>query len=139
MGKALVPLARTPAHEALLGVRMDALQADVARLTFRVLGTRLDGLRDRLLIFFVGVVLFRVAAPVYFLTQLLVAAAPVVMLASFVTISCVASNTSRRVALDVGPAIYSFLGQLLGRSSRTPIASYNPPSGSRRARPPKSG
>ena len=28
MSKALVPLARTPAYEALLGVRMDALQAD---------------------------------------------------------------------------------------------------------------
>ena len=43
--------------------------------------------RDGLLVFFVGVVLFRVAAAVYFLTHLLVAAAPVVMLAIGVTIS----------------------------------------------------
>ena len=51
---------------------------------------RLDGLRDGLLVFFVGVALLSVAAAVDPLTDLLVAAAPVVMLASFVTISCVA-------------------------------------------------
>ena len=42
---------------------------------------------DGLLVFFVGVVLFRVAAAVYFLTHLLVAAAPVVMLASRIAIA----------------------------------------------------
>ena len=47
----------------------------------------LDGDRDGLLVFFVGVVLFCVAAAVDPFTNLLVAAAPVVMLASFVTIS----------------------------------------------------
>ena len=51
------------------------------------IGARLDRDRDGLLVFFVGVVLFRVAAAVYFLTHLLVAAAPVVMLASRVAIS----------------------------------------------------
>ena len=44
-------------------------------------------LRDGLLVFFVCIILLRVAAAVYFLTHLLVAAAPVVVLASFVTIS----------------------------------------------------
>ena len=42
---------------------------------------RLDRDRDGLLVFFVGVILFRVAAAVYFLADLLVAAAPVVVLA----------------------------------------------------------
>ena len=57
-----------------------------------VLGCRrLDRDRDGLLVFFVGVVLFRVAAAVYFLTHLLVAAAPVVMLASGVAIASVAA------------------------------------------------
>jgi len=68
----------------------------IARLALRVVGARLDRDRDGLLVFFVGVVLFCVAAAVYFLTHLLVAAAPVVMLASFVAVSRVASNTSRR-------------------------------------------
>ena len=48
---------------------------------------RLDGLRDGLLVFFVGMVLLCVAAAVYFLTHLLVAAAPVVMLASRIAIA----------------------------------------------------
>ena len=59
---------------------------DVAFLTFRVGRVFLDGLRDGLLVFFVGVVLFCVAAAVYFLADLLVAAAPVVMLASGITV-----------------------------------------------------
>ena len=62
----------------------------------RVVGARLDRDRDGLLVFFVGVVLLCVAAAVYFLTDLLVAAAPVVHLASFITISCVTPYTSRR-------------------------------------------
>ena len=52
--------------------------------------------RDGLLVFFVCIILLRVAAAVYFLTHLLVAAAPVVMLASFVAVSGMASNASRR-------------------------------------------
>ena len=47
---------------------------------------RLDRLRDGLLVFFVCIILFCVAAAVYFLTHLLVPAAPVVMLASGITI-----------------------------------------------------
>ena len=48
--------------------------------------TRLDRDRDGLLVFFVGVVLLRVAAAVYLLTDLLVAAAPVVVLACRIAI-----------------------------------------------------
>ena len=54
----------------------------VERRTIGVVGARLDGLRDGLLVFFVCIILFRVAAAVYSLTDLLVAAAPVVVLAS---------------------------------------------------------
>ena len=60
---------------------------DAIAMAFRVVRARLDGLRDGLLVFFVGVVLFRVAAAVDTFTNLLVAAAPVVMLASFVAVS----------------------------------------------------
>ena len=69
-----------------------------------VLGTRLDRDRDGLLVFFVGVVLLCVAAAVYFLADLLVAAAPVVVLASFVTVSCMTPYTSRRVEGQWGGA-----------------------------------
>ena len=48
-------------------------------------------------VFFVCIILFRVAAAVYFLTHLLVAAAPVVMLARRVTISELTAHASRRV------------------------------------------
>ena len=82
---------------------------------------RLDRDRDGLLVFFVGVILLRVAAAVDLLTHLLVAAAPVVMLASFVTISCVASNATRRVVGQWGGAggascedHLAFCGELLG-------------------------
>ncbi len=53
--------------------------------------------RDGLLVFFIGIILFRVAAAVYFLTHLLVAAAPVVMLAGRVTVPQLTPNTSRGV------------------------------------------
>ena len=64
----------------------------------------LDRDRDGLLVFFVGVVLFRVAAAVYFLTHLLVAAAPMVMLASRIAIAGPTSNTTRRVVGQWGGA-----------------------------------
>ena len=83
---------------------MERLRADVARLALRVVGARLDGLRDGLLVFFVGVVLLCVAAAVYSLTDLLVAAAPVVMLASGVAIAQLTSNASRRVVGQWGGA-----------------------------------
>ena len=67
--------------------------ADEARLALRVVRAGLDGLREGLLVFFVGVVLLRVAAAVYFLTHLLVAAAPVVMLASGITIASFLMST----------------------------------------------
>ena len=73
-------------------------------LVFAVLRARLDGLRDCLLVFFVGVVFFCVAAAVYFLAHLLVAAAPVVMLASGITISCLTAYASRRVVGQGGGA-----------------------------------
>jgi hypothetical protein len=83
---------------------VEGLRADEARLALRVIRARLDGLRDGLLVFFVRVVLFRVAAAVNTFTNLLVAAAPVVMLASFVTVSQFASNTTRRVVGQWGGA-----------------------------------
>ena len=82
---------------------------------------RLDRDGERLLVFFVGVVVFRVAAAVYLLTDLLVAAAPVVMLASFVAVPRFASNASRRVVGQWGGAggaicedHLAFCGELLG-------------------------
>ena len=65
---------------------------------------RLDRDRDGLLVFFVCIILFRVAAAVYFLTHLLVAAAPVVMLASFVAVPRLTSNASRGVVGQWGGA-----------------------------------
>ena len=72
---------RASAYEAFSRTRMDGLETDVAFLALRVGRALLDRDRDRLLVFFVGVVLFCVAAAVYFLADLLVAAAPVVVLA----------------------------------------------------------
>ena len=76
----------------------------VTFLLFRVVRARLDRDRDGLLVFFVGVILLRVSAAVYFLADLLVAAAPVVVLASFVAVPRLASNTSRRVVGQWGGA-----------------------------------
>ena len=53
--------------------------------------------RDDLLVFFVGEVRFGAAAAEYFLADLLVAAAPVVMLASGVTVALFTAYASRRV------------------------------------------
>merc|ERR1711903_248557 len=104
VGKSRRPAARTPAHEALLRLPMEGLRADVARLALRVLGARLDRDRDGLLVFFVCIILFCVAAAVYFLTHLLVAAAPVVMLASRVTVPQFTSHATRRVVGQWGGA-----------------------------------
>ena len=56
---------------------------------------RLDRDRDGLLVFFVGVVLFRFAAAANLLADLLVAAAPVAMLAGQFAISRIAPHASR--------------------------------------------
>jgi len=103
---------------------MQSLCADVARLVLRVVRAFCDGLSDGLLVFFVGVVLFCVAAAVYLLAHLLVAAAPVVMLASGTTISCVTSNASRRGVgqwRGAGGAScedhFAFCGELLVRAA----------------------
>jgi hypothetical protein len=96
--------ARAHAHETFLRFPVEGLRADVARLPLRIVGARLDRDRDGLLVFFVGVVLFCVAAAVYFLAHLLVAAAPVVMLASGVAVAQFTSNTSRRVVGQWGGA-----------------------------------
>ena len=61
---------------------------------YRLLGARLDRDRGGLLIFFVGVVLFRVAAAVNSRADLLVSAAPVVMLASGIAVTCEAPSAS---------------------------------------------
>ena len=71
---------------------MDGLETNIAFLPLRVLRVRLDRDRDGLFVFFVGVILFRVAAAVYFLADLLVAAAPVVVLAIGITISGLPRN-----------------------------------------------
>ena len=83
---------------------MHGLETDVAFLPLRVVRTRLDRDRDGLLVFVVGVVLLRVAAAVNLLADLLVAAAPVVMLACRVAISRFAPHTSRGVVGQWGGA-----------------------------------
>ena len=74
------------------------------RMALSVVRTRLDRDRDGLLVFFVCIILFCVAAAVDSFTDLLVAAAPVVMLASGVAIARPTANTSRRVVGQWGGA-----------------------------------
>jgi len=100
----LIALARTSAHEAFSRARMDSLETDVAFLPFRVRRAFLDRDGEGLLVFFVGIIVFRVAAAVYFLTHLLVAAAPVVMLASGIAIPRATAYASRRVVGQLGAA-----------------------------------
>jgi len=69
-----------------------------------VVRARLDGDRDGLLVFFVCIILLCVAAAVNPFTNLLVAASPVVMLASGVTIARPTPYTSRRVVGQWGGA-----------------------------------
>jgi hypothetical protein len=76
---------------------MHGLETDVAFLPLCVVRALSDRLRDGLLVHFYGVVLFRVAAAVYFLADLLVPAAPVVVLACGVAVSRFAPHASRRV------------------------------------------
>jgi hypothetical protein len=75
----------------------------------RVACAFLDRDRDGLLVFFVGIILFRVAAAVYFLADLLVAAAPVVVLARRVTVSHPAPHASRRVESEILGAGRAFI------------------------------
>ena len=70
---------------------------NVARLPLGVGRARLDRDRDGLLVFFVGVIFFRAAAAVDSFTNLLVAAAPVVMLASVIAIASLTAYAPRRV------------------------------------------
>ena len=83
---------------------MHGLETDVAFLALRVRRAFLDRDRDGLLVFFVCIVSFCVTGAVYLLTHLLVAAAPVVMLASGVAVAQFTSNTSRRVVGQWGGA-----------------------------------
>ena len=105
---------------------VQGLHTNIARLALRVVGARLDRDRDGLLVFFVGVVLLRVAAAVYFLTDLLVAASPVVMLASFIAVARFTAYATRRVVGQWGGAggaccedHLAFCGELLGFARRT--------------------
>ena len=91
-------------HEAFSRARVDDVHTNIAPMSFHIGRARLDRLRDGLLVFFVGVIFFRVAAAVYFLTHLLVAAAPVVLLASGTAISGPASHASWRVVGQWGGA-----------------------------------
>ena len=69
MSEARRPAARTPAHEAFLRFPMEGLRANIARATLCVVRAFSDRDRNGLLVFFVGVILLRVAAAVYFLTR----------------------------------------------------------------------
>jgi hypothetical protein len=88
---------RASPHEAFSCALVHSLEANVAFLPYRVGRAFLDRDRDGLLIFLVGVILFCVAAAVYFLADLLVPAAPVVVLACGIAVPCFAPHTSRRV------------------------------------------
>ena len=66
-------------------------------MALRVVRALFDGVRDGLLVFFVGVVLFRAAAAGYFITLVVVAAAVrVVAEASITAVSSLTPHTSRR-------------------------------------------
>ena len=81
MSDASRPTARAPTHETLLRFSVDGLRADVARLTLRVLGARLDRGRDGLRVLFVRVVLLRAADTLDQFTGMFVSAALVLLLA----------------------------------------------------------
>jgi hypothetical protein len=91
-------------HEAFTGTGVGGLEADVALLALRVRRARLDRDRDGLLVFVVGVVLLRVAAAVNLFTNLLVPAAPVVVLARRIAISRFAPHASRGLVGQWGGA-----------------------------------
>ena len=112
---------RTSSHKAFSRARLPGLETAVAFLPLRGVGARLDRDRDGFFVFFVGVVLLRVAPAVDSFTDLLVAAAPVVMLARGITISCVTAYASRRVGGQWGGGggascedHLAFCGELLG-------------------------
>jgi hypothetical protein len=85
---------RASTHEAFSRARMHGFEAYVAFLALRVVCARLDRDLHGLLVLFVGVVLFRVAAAVNFLADLLVPAAPVAVLACRIAVPCFAPHTS---------------------------------------------
>jgi hypothetical protein len=85
------------AHEAFSCARMHGLETNIAFLALCVVRAYLDRGRDGLLVRFVRVVLFSIAAAVNFLADLLVAAAPVVVLARRIAISGFAPHASRGV------------------------------------------
>ena len=96
---------------------------------------RLDRGRDGLLVFFVGVVLLSVATAVYLLTNLVVAAAPVVMLASGITIARLEklTLTAQRVLGRFHPIVGGIVGDLVlarealraPRRRREPVSTAN--------------
>ena len=72
-------------------------------MALRVVRALFDGVRDGLLVFFVGVVLFRAAAAGYFITLVVVAAAVrVVAEASIAAVSCSTIHTVRGGVLPEG-------------------------------------
>ena len=92
---------------------MHGLETYVAFLPLCVLGARLDRDRDGLPVCFGGVVLFRVAAAVNFLTDLLVPAAPVVVLACGIAVPGFAPHTfwSDRGAAQEAQVVRRNIGQ----------------------------
>ncbi len=126
MREARRPTARTHAHEAFLRFPVEGLRADVASLALRVVRARLDRDRDGLFVLFVGIILFCVAPAVYSLTNLLVAAAPVVMLASGVTIARLTPNTPRRDVLGATQDIVLATNCETREQRSAPVKSNNP-------------
>ena len=100
MRKARRPAARTHAHETLLRFPMEGLRADVARLAFRVGRALRDRDRDRVLVLFLSLALFRAAAALDLITDLLVAALPVPFLAVPAAVARLTDATARRRLWD---------------------------------------
>ena len=95
------PAARAPAHEALLRLPVEGFRANVARLALRVGRALLDRDRDRLLVFFVGVVLFRAATALDLLAEGFVAALlPVQLLAVLATVARLAYAASEPLVFE---------------------------------------
>ena len=79
---------------------MEGLRADVARLALRVVRAFRDRDRDRVLVPFLGVALFRAAAALDLIAELLVAALPVPFLAVPSAVSRLTVATARRRLRD---------------------------------------
>ena len=69
MREARRPAARAPAHEALLGLPMEGLRADEARLPIRVVSAFLGRDRDSFRVLLIRIVLLRATSPFNLLAE----------------------------------------------------------------------